>query len=120
MMSRLDPFAARKIAVRPKPELLRSVLGCVCVLLANLWRANLEDLSKKKAKKKTSRAEIVYRQVREMTRDERPEWLHDFTDVLDVDESIYIDGCHVNSRGNKLVSSELDQLTGAGLVPKPG
>ncbi len=81
---------------------------------------NLDYLPKKKARKEreTSDAEIIYRYVREMTRDEPPEWLHDFTDVFDVDEYIYIDSCHVNSLGNELVARKLDQLIGASLVPK--
>ena len=39
---------------------------------------------------------VVYPLVPEIKVREYLSWIHDSTDALDVNESIYIDGCHVN------------------------
>jgi len=48
--------------------------------------------------------------VQEIKEREHLEWIHDFTDAFDVKEYIYIDGCHVNSRGNQIVAKRLSEM----------
>jgi hypothetical protein len=49
---------------------------------------------------------IVQRWIREQNLD----WIHDFTDAFDGEELIYIDGCHVNARGNEIIARRIDEL----------
>jgi hypothetical protein len=57
----------------------------------------------------------VYPIVRRMIAAEGGGWMHDFTDAFDGDEKVYIDGCHVNERGNEIVARRIDELLGARL-----
>jgi len=52
---------------------------------------------------------MVYPFVREIQARENLVWIHDFTDAFDVDEYIYIDGCHVNGRGNQIIAKRLSE-----------
>jgi hypothetical protein len=36
-------------------------------------------------------------------------WIHDLSDAFDVDEYIYIDGCHVNGRGNQIIAKRISE-----------
>ncbi|HYD50067.1 MAG TPA: hypothetical protein VEB21_17040 [Terriglobales bacterium] len=53
---------------------------------------------------------LLYPLVQEIIRNEPGEWMHDFTDALDGGEAVYIDGCHLNGRGNAIIASRLDEL----------
>ena len=53
---------------------------------------------------------MVYPFVREIQARENLVWIHDFTDAFDVDEYIYIDGCHVNGRGNQIIAQKISEL----------
>lgn len=53
---------------------------------------------------------MVYPFVREIQEREKLGWIHDFTDAFDVDEYIYIDGCHVNGRGNQIIATRLSGM----------
>ena len=52
----------------------------------------------------------VYPLVQRIIAEEGGGWMHDFTDVFDGDEIVYIDGCHVNDRGNEVVARRIDAL----------
>lgn len=128
---RQDPVYARQVAAtllnnwriaKRVAELGGAEFHAVMQPLSEFGNPNLDYLphkkAKKKAKKNKSDAEIIYGHVRELIRDERPDWIHDITDVFDVDEYIYIDSCHVNARGNGLVAERLDRLIGTSLTQK--
>lgn len=53
---------------------------------------------------------MVYPFVREIQERENLGWIHDFTEAFDVDEYIYIDGCHVNGRGNQIIATKLSEI----------
>ena len=55
----------------------------------------------------------VYPLVQDLIREEQVDWMHDFSDVFDSDEKIYIDGCHVNDRGNAIVANRMNTTFGA-------
>jgi len=57
----------------------------------------------------------LYPIVRKMIAEEGNDWMHDFTDAFDGDEKVYIDGCHVNDRGNEIIATRIDALIGARL-----
>jgi hypothetical protein len=40
--------------------------------------------------------------------------MHDFSDAFDGDEILYIDGCHVNARGNEIIARRIDEAVGDG------
>jgi len=54
----------------------------------------------------------VYPIIRRMMQKENAPWMHDFTDAFDGDELIYIDGCHVNARGNEIIARRIDGIIG--------
>lgn len=54
----------------------------------------------------------VYPIVQRLMREENAPWMHDFTDAFDGDELIYIDGCHVNARGNEIIARRIDGIIG--------
>ena len=53
---------------------------------------------------------MVYPFVREIQAKENLVWIHDLTDAFDIDEYIYIDGCHVNGRGNQIITKKISEL----------
>ena len=53
---------------------------------------------------------MVYPVVLEIREKENLEWIHDFTDGFDVEEYLYIDGCHVNGRGNQIIATKLSEM----------
>ena len=52
----------------------------------------------------------VYPLVQEIKRKENLTWIHDFTDAFDRKDYIYIDLCHVNSLGNKIIAEKLNAV----------
>jgi lysophospholipase L1-like esterase len=56
--------------------------------------------------------EAVYPRVQRLIREAGEPWMHDFTDAFDGDEAIYIDGCHVNARGNEIIARRIDETFG--------
>jgi hypothetical protein len=54
----------------------------------------------------------VYPIVQRLMLAENAAWMHDFTDAFDGDELIYIDGCHVNARGNEIIARRIDEMIG--------
>jgi hypothetical protein len=56
----------------------------------------------------------VYPIVRNMIRESGEPWMHDFTDALDGSEAVYIDGCHVNARGNEIIARRMNETFGDG------
>ena len=52
----------------------------------------------------------LYPIVQRIIREEGGGWMHDFTDAFDGDELLYIDGCHVNERGNEIMARRIDAL----------
>jgi len=54
----------------------------------------------------------LYPIVQRMMAEEHADWMHDFTDAFDGDEILYIDGCHVNDRGNEIIAKRIDALIG--------
>jgi hypothetical protein len=55
---------------------------------------------------------VMYPILQRLVREAGEPWIHDFTDVFDGDELIYIDGCHVNARGNERVAARMDATFG--------
>jgi len=53
---------------------------------------------------------MVYPLVREIQARENLAWIHDITDAFDVDEYIYIDGCHVNGQGNQIIAQKISEF----------
>lgn len=53
---------------------------------------------------------VIYPLIQEIKEKEHLDWIHDFTDAFDVKEYIYIDSCHVNSRGNQIVAERLSEV----------
>jgi lysophospholipase L1-like esterase len=51
----------------------------------------------------------VYPFIREIQARENLVWIHDLSDAFDVDEYIYIDGCHVNGRGNQIIAKRISE-----------
>jgi hypothetical protein len=75
--------------------------------VAALGQPNIEYLGKKA--RKTS-WHVVYPLVQEIKEREHLDWIHDFTDAFDVKEYIYIDGCHVNGRGNQIIAEKISEF----------
>lgn len=75
--------------------------------VAALGQPNIEYLRKRGTK---TSWHVVYPLVQEIKEREHLDWIHDFTDAFDVKEYIYIDGCHVNSRGNQIIARRLSEL----------
>jgi hypothetical protein len=57
----------------------------------------------------------LYPIVKRMMAEEGGDWMHDFSDVFDGGETVYIDGCHVNDRGNEIIAKRIDALIGGRL-----
>ncbi len=55
--------------------------------------------------------QMMYPLIRDYAREANIEF-YDFTDVLDRDEYIYIDFCHVSPNGNKLVAQAIVDVIG--------
>lgn len=55
---------------------------------------------------------VVYPIVREILAEQGIDWVHDFTDVFDGDEYLYIDECHVSEAGSRRVAERLDAIVG--------
>ena len=53
---------------------------------------------------------LVYPLVQEIKERERLTWIHDFTDVFDRKEYIYVDLCHVNSLDNKIIADKFNEV----------
>ncbi|MBW2269256.1 MAG: hypothetical protein JRH16_11830 [Deltaproteobacteria bacterium] len=53
---------------------------------------------------------LVYPIVREVMAREEADWLHDFRGAFDGEDSIYIDNCHVNDRGNEVIAHRIHEL----------
>ena len=75
--------------------------------VAALGQPNIEYLGKRGSKTKWH---MVYPLVQEIKEREHLDWIHDFTDAFDVKEYIYIDGCHVNGRGNQIIAQKISEL----------
>lgn len=75
--------------------------------VAALGQPNIEYLKKMGSK---TNWHVVYPLVQEIKEREHLDWIHDFTDAFDVKEYIYIDGCHVNGRGNQIVARRLSEM----------
>jgi lysophospholipase L1-like esterase len=75
--------------------------------VAVLGQPNIEYLKPRASK---TNWHVVYPLVQEIKEREHLDWIHDFTDAFDVKEYIYIDGCHVNGRGNQIIARRLSEL----------
>jgi len=53
---------------------------------------------------------MVYPLVREIQSRDNLEWIYDYKDASDVDEYIYLDGCHVNGLGNQIIAKRLSEM----------
>ena len=53
---------------------------------------------------------MVYPFIQEIQAKESLTWIHDLTDAFDVDDYIYIDGCHVNGLGNQIIAQKINEL----------
>lgn len=83
--------------------------------VATLGTPNIEYLGDRKTGTRAECYLAVYPILQEIIGEEGGGWMHDLTDVFDVDEYIYIDSCHVNSRGNRIVAGRMDSLIGEAL-----
>jgi lysophospholipase L1-like esterase len=54
----------------------------------------------------------TYPLVQQWIRAEGGGWAHDFTDAFDGEELLYIDGCHVNARGNEIIAGRIAGVLG--------
>ncbi len=52
----------------------------------------------------------VYPLVLRMKEREQLNWIHDFTEIFDVKDFVYIDSCHVNALGNQMVAEAIDRI----------
>ncbi len=72
--------------------------------VAPIGHPNIQYLSKRGSQ---TDFHLVYPLVLEIKEREQLDWIHDFTDVFDVNEYIYIDSCHVNGRGNQIIAQKI-------------
>ncbi len=63
-----------------------------------------------KPRSKNTEFHLVYPHVQEIIKREKLDWIHDFTDVFNRDEYIYIDSCHVNGRGNQIIATKISDV----------
>jgi hypothetical protein len=75
--------------------------------VAVLGQPNIEYLEPRASK---TNWHVVYPLVQEIKERELLDWIHNFTDAFDVKEYIYIDGCHVNGRGNQIIAQKISEL----------
>jgi hypothetical protein len=61
---------------------------------------------------RTADYQAVYPVLQRLVREANEPWMHDFTDAFDGGELIYIDGCHVNARGNEIVAARMNRTFG--------
>jgi lysophospholipase L1-like esterase len=81
--------------------------------IATLGTPNLEYLPDDVTQgRRAACYKTVYPLVQEIIREEGEDWMHDLTDVMNVDEYIYIDGCHVNGRGNQIIAERMNSILG--------
>ena len=73
-------------------------------------RPNLEHMTEPPKRKKKSNRGSFYLTMQQLIAEEQADWIHDFTDVFDMEDYIYIDTCHVNALGNELVAERIDRL----------
>ena len=69
----------------------------------------LELESKAEAPRQRS-TRSVYPIVQEIIETENKNWLHDLSGAFDGQGAIYIDGCHVNEKGNALIAAQIDEM----------
>ncbi|GJL64593.1 MAG: hypothetical protein NPIRA04_32470 [Nitrospirales bacterium] len=60
----------------------------------------------------------VYPHVQHIKQQENLTWLHDFSDVFDRKDAIYIDLCHVNSLGNEIIAQKISDIISR-MTPSP-
>jgi hypothetical protein len=113
-----DPNYARRVAstmvnnwriAKLVAELGGAEFHAVLQPVAELGSPNLEYMTPGGG---STEFRVVYQFVWEIVRREKIAWIHDFTDAFDVDEYIYIDGCHVNGYGNHIIAEKLRNLLG--------
>ena len=81
--------------------------------IATLGTPNVEYLPDPRQGRRAECYLAVYPLVQEIIRREPGGWMHDLTDAFDVDEYVYIDACHANGRGNRIVAARMDALVGS-------
>lgn len=52
----------------------------------------------------------VYPLVLDIKTREQLDWIHDFTEIFNVKDFVYIDSCHVNMIGNQMVAEAIDRI----------
>jgi hypothetical protein len=121
-----DPEFARRVAntmvnnwriARRVAELAGAELHAFLQPIATLGSPKVDYLSDRKVGHRAACYLAVYPLVQEIIREEGEAWMHDLTDAFDLDERIYIDSCHVNPRGNRIVAERMDALVGHLLGP---
>ncbi len=60
---------------------------------------------------------LVYPLIQDIIQRDEIDWIHDFTDAFDREEYIYIDSCHVNALGNKIIAEKVHEIVRHKLVP---
>ena len=71
-------------------------------------KRRLEYLDLDAANKQNFQA--VYRLIRQRIKEEELDWILDISDIFDNEELIYIDGVHINSKGNDIVARRIFSL----------
>jgi len=82
--------------------------------VAVIGSANLSHLPylEEESHSRSNDYQRAYPIVQRLMQAENAPWMHDFTDAFDGDELIYIDGCHVNARGNEIIARRIDEIIG--------
>ena len=103
---------AKKIA-----ELGGAKFHAVLQPVAPFGSPNIEYLPNRKSPSRSKDYMLVYPLIQEIIQRDGIDWIHDFTDAFDRDEYIYIDSCHVNPLGNKIIAEKLHKIIGSQLIP---
>jgi lysophospholipase L1-like esterase len=85
--------------------------------VAPIGSPNIEYLPNRKSIARSKDYWLVYSLIREIIQRDGIDWIHDFTDAFDRKEYIYIDSCHVNALGNKIIAEKVHKIVSPHLIP---
>jgi hypothetical protein len=86
--------------------------------VAPIGSPNIEYMPDKSSYSRSKDFKIIYSLIQEIIQRDGIDWIHDFTDAFDREEYIYIDSCHVNALGNKIIAGKVDKIVGQSLIPQ--
>jgi hypothetical protein len=85
--------------------------------VALIGSPNIEYLPNRKSISRSKDYLLVYSLIQDIIQRDGIDWIHDFTDAFDRKEYIYIDSCHVNALGNKIIAGKVHKIISPQLIP---